>query len=64
MKLDNITELPSHLLPGCIKTMQAVNAPRERSYYINSPEYWGQPKRDGSRLIVIATWDKVYYQSR
>ncbi|MGB3641067.1 MAG: hypothetical protein WBA39_26335 [Rivularia sp. (in: cyanobacteria)] len=44
--------------------MQAVNAPRERSYYINSPEYWGQPKRDGSRLIVIATWDKVYYQSR
>ncbi len=64
MKLGNITELPSHLRPGCIKTMQAVNAPWERSYYINSPEYWGQPKRDGSRLIVIATWDKVYYQSR
>ena len=64
MKLDNITKLPSHLLPGCIKTMQAVNAPRERSCYINSPEYWGQAKRDGSRLIVIATPDKVYYQSR
>ena len=64
MKLDNITELPSHLRPGCIKTMQAVNPLRERSYYINSPEYWGQPKRDGNRLIVIATWDKVYYQSR
>ncbi|MBV6626001.1 MAG: ATP-dependent DNA ligase [Rivularia sp. (in: Bacteria)] len=44
--------------------MQAVDAPRERSYYINSPEYWGQPKRDGSRLIVIAAADKVYYQSR
>ncbi len=44
--------------------MQAVNASRERSYYINSLLYWGQPKRDGIRLIVIATSDKVYYQSR
>ena len=64
MKLDNISELPSHLQPGCIQTMQAVDATRSRSCYINSPEYWGQPKRDGSRLIVIATKDKVYYQSR
>ncbi len=64
MKLDNIFELPSHLQPGCVQTMQAVDAPMERSYYINSAEYWGQPKRDGSRLIVIATPDKVYYQSR
>ncbi|MEO1764510.1 MAG: ATP-dependent DNA ligase [Cyanobacteria bacterium J06629_18] len=64
MKLDNISELPSHLQPRRIKTMQAVDAPMERSYYINSPEYWGQAKRDGSRLIVIATPDTVYYQSR
>jgi len=64
MKLNTISELPLHLQPGCIQTMQAVDAPMERSYYINSSEYWGQPKRDGSRLIVIATKDKVYYQSR
>lgn len=64
MKLDNISELPSHLRPGCIKTMQAVDAPMQRSCYINSLEYWGQAKRDGSRLIVIATPDRVYYQSR
>ncbi|MDY6901862.1 MAG: ATP-dependent DNA ligase [Cyanobacteriota bacterium] len=64
MKLDNISELPSHLQPRRIKTMQAVDAPMERSCYINSPEYWGQAKRDGSRLIVIATPDTVYYQSR
>jgi bifunctional non-homologous end joining protein LigD len=37
MKLVNISELPSHLQPGCIETMQAVDAPMERSYYINSP---------------------------
>lgn len=64
MKLNIISELPYHLQPGCIQTMQAVDAGMERSYYINSPEYWGQPKRDGSRLIVIATPVKVYYQSR
>lgn len=64
MKLDNISELPSYLQSGCIQTMQAVDAPMERSCYINSPDYWGQAKRDGSRLIVIATPDKVYYQSR
>ena len=64
MKPNIISELPSYLQPGCVQTMQAVDAPMERSYYINSPEYWEQPKRDGSRLIVIATPDKVYYQSR
>ena len=64
MRLDNISELPSYLQPGCIQTMQAVDAPMERSCYINSPEYWGQAKRDGSRLIIIATPNVVYYQSR
>jgi ATP-dependent DNA ligase len=59
-----VEELPSHLQPGRIVTMQAVDAPYDRSYYIESPDYWGQPKRDGNRLVVIATKDKVYYQSR
>lgn len=64
MNRPTISELPLHLQPGCIQTMQAVDAPMERSYYINSLEYWGQPKRDGIRLIVVATRDEVYYQSR
>ncbi|AFY57798.1 ATP dependent DNA ligase-like protein [Rivularia sp. PCC 7116] len=64
MKPSTIPELPLHLQPGFVQTMQAVDAPQERSYYINSPEYWGQPKRDGSTLVVVATPDQVYYQSR
>jgi hypothetical protein len=61
---DIIPELPPHLQPGRIVTMQPVDAPSERSYYIENPEYWGQPKRDGNRVIIIATKDKIYYQSR
>ncbi|MEG3842919.1 ATP-dependent DNA ligase [Microcoleus sp. herbarium14] len=59
-----IAELPPHLQPGKIVTMQPVDAPSERSYYIENPDYWGQPKRDGNRVVVIATPDRVYYQSR
>ncbi len=60
----NIPELPPHLQPGRIVTMQPVDAPNDRSYYIDSPDYWGQPKRDGNRLVVIAMRDHIYYQSR
>ncbi|MFS8119511.1 MAG: ATP-dependent DNA ligase [Microcoleus sp.] len=59
-----VAELPPNLQPGRIVTMQPVDAPSERSYYIENPDYWGQPKRDGNRVVVIATPDKVYYQSR
>ncbi len=59
-----VSELPPHLQPGRIVTMQPVDAPSERSYYIENPDYWGQPKRDGNRVVVVATPDKVYYQSR
>ncbi|MGL5062650.1 MAG: ATP-dependent DNA ligase [Microcoleus sp.] len=60
----NIPELPPHLQPGRIVTMQPVDAPSDRSYYIENPDYWGQPKRDGNRVIAIATKDRAYYQSR
>ncbi len=59
-----VAELPPHLQPGRIVTMQPVDAPSERSYYIENPDYWGQPKRDGNRVVVIATKHQVYYQSR
>jgi len=63
-KIPEIPELPPTLQPGRIVTMQAVDAPHERQYYINNPEYWGQPKRDGQRLLAIATKSQIFYQSR
>ena len=59
-----VPELPPHLQPERIVTMQPVDAPMDRSFYIDSPDYWGQPKRDGNRVVAIATKEKVYYQSR
>ncbi|MCK5793097.1 MAG: ATP-dependent DNA ligase [Anaerolineales bacterium] len=63
-ELPMLDELPDHLQPGKIHTMQAVDAPEDREYYINSPSYIGQPKRDGHRTLVIATPDKVWFQTR
>ncbi len=59
-----VADLPPHLQPGRIVTMQPVDASMDRSYYIKSPDYWGQPKRDGSRRVIVATNEKIYYQSR
>jgi ATP-dependent DNA ligase len=56
--------LPRHLQPGSIVTMQPVDATRTRQDYINDPAYIGQPKRDGSRIVVIASPEAVAYQSR
>jgi ATP-dependent DNA ligase len=56
--------LPAHLQPGSIITMQPVDAARTRDDYINDPIYCGQPKRDGSRIVVIANGSTVAYQSR
>jgi len=64
IKVPVISELPPTLQPGRIVTMQAADAPHERQYYINHPQYWGQPKRDGQRLLVIATKSQIFYQSR
>ncbi len=64
LKFPTIPELPPTLQPGRLITMQAVDAPHERQYYINHPEYWGQPKRDGQRLLAIATKAQIFYQSR
>jgi len=63
-ELPVIADLPDHLQPGKIHTMQAVDAPEDREYYINSPSYIGQPKRDGHRTLVIATPEKVWFQTR
>ena len=59
-----ITDLPDHLQPGKIHTMQAVDAPEDRDFYIKNDNYLGQPKRDGHRSVVIATPEKVWFQTR
>jgi hypothetical protein len=56
--------LPIHLRPGRILTMQPVDAPLPREHYITSDQYWGQPKRDGNRLVIVADDDGISYQSR
>jgi hypothetical protein len=56
--------LPAHLQPGSIITMQPVDAAGTRDDYIHNPIYCGQPKRDGSRIVVIASTRAVAYQSR
>ena len=63
-ELPVVADLPDHLQPGKIHTMQAVDAPEDRDYYIKNPAYLGQPKRDGHRTVVIATADKVWFQTR
>ena len=56
--------LPAHLQPGSIITMQPVDAAGTHDDYIHNPIYCGQPKRDGSRIAVIASPQAVAYQSR
>ncbi|MGG6267122.1 hypothetical protein ACQ4M3_13225 [Leptolyngbya sp. AN03gr2] len=59
-----IAELPDDLQPGRIQTMQPVDTDRPNTAYAEDHRFWGQPKRDGHRLVVIATPDGVYYQSK
>jgi bifunctional non-homologous end joining protein LigD len=55
---------PSGLQPGKFCPMQPVDGTRDQAFYIERPSYWGQPKIDGNKLIVFATPDQVFYQSR
>ena len=59
-----LSGLPEHLQPGAIITMQPVDAALTRADYIADPAYLGQPKRDGSRIVVLATSTAVCYQGR
>lgn len=55
---------PPHLRPGAVVTMQPTDALHDREYYINNPDYCGQPKRDGCRMVVFATPKAVAWQAR
>ena len=58
------SRFPADMVPGMFSTMQPIDAPRPREYYIKSPLYIGQPKRDGNRLVVIGEDEAIWYQSR
>lgn len=55
---------PRHLQPGKVITMQPVDAPRDRQYYIDSNDYLGQPKKDGTRMLAFVENGQVAYQTR
>lgn len=60
----HVAALGQNLQPGSLVTMQPVDATHDREHYCLNPEYVGQPKRDGNRLVVIASGEAAYYQSR
>lgn len=62
--LRSIPDLPDSLQPGIVQTMQPVDALRSPLEYANDPRFWGQPKRDGNRLLIFATKEGIFYQSR
>lgn len=64
LRHEPIPIFPSHLQPGALATMQPDNAKRERSFYVNHPLYWGQPKRDGNKVVVFASSNQCWFQSR
>jgi bifunctional non-homologous end joining protein LigD len=59
-----ISHLPPHLQPGRILTMQPCDTLKPQSYFIESPDHIGQPKRDGHRNVLIASESGVFHQSR
>lgn len=55
---------PAHLQPGRTSTQQPVDATESREHYRDNDEYWGQRKVDGNRLVVFASHQGIFYQSR
>ena len=60
----HLSEFPDDMQPGRINTMQPVDSEQRRSYFINSDEYYGQPKRNGIRNVIFVTKNAVVHQSR
>ncbi len=46
---------PKEIQPGSFVTMQPEDARYDRQYYIDTPKYWGWPKRDGVKCLVFAS---------
>ena len=62
-----VAGLPAHLTPGKIVTMQPVDpktALHTPEWFAQSPLFWGQPKIDGQRLVIIGNPNGNFYQKR
>lgn len=60
-----LPNLPDHLQPGKIVTMQPVDAPKDVESYLRDPAFLAQPKRDGERFVVVVGEDgPVWAQTR
>lgn len=59
-----ILDFPEQYQPGKLAPMQPHDTKQSRDYFITNPKYQGQPKRDGEKLIVFGSPDRVYYQAR
>lgn len=55
---------PEDMQPGKTVTMQPTDGQFPREHYIDDDRYWGQPKRDGNKIVVFVSPEKVWYQSR
>lgn len=55
---------PFGMQPGNLVASQPTDAQMPREFYINDSRYWSMPKKDGNKMIVFATPEKVWYQSR
>jgi bifunctional non-homologous end joining protein LigD len=55
---------PAHLQPGQLSTMQPTDAQHPREWYIAHEMFYGQPKRDGQRLVVGIERLSEWYQTR
>jgi hypothetical protein len=61
---ENHPQFPEDMQPGHFVPMQPEDAKHEPDYYIRHPGYWGQRKRMGQKLIVFASEEIRFYQSR
>jgi bifunctional non-homologous end joining protein LigD len=51
---------PKEIQPGSFVTMQPEDARCDRQHYIDTPKYWGWPKRDGVKCLVFASATGVF----
>ncbi len=51
---------PEDIRLGKFITMQPTDAGHDRKFYCEHPKYWGQPKRDGVKMLVFVYPDMPY----
>jgi bifunctional non-homologous end joining protein LigD len=60
----HLNGIPDEMQPGMIVTAQPEDAVLSREFFVGSPDYYGQPKIDGQKVLAFVTSAQVAYQSR